>query len=624
MVYSEEELEKNSFRRNCEKKTAEKTDSGRKSDVVGIDDAQEQQIKDKMMSSRSPKLRIPIKKLLHPNKLKPANKSTSPAIKVMPYKTGTLTPETKDPTPKKNTVSITRMSSSPAPSQPSESELRMQTETTSSSTAPPKSIPKTPGKVISLGTPPPPSLALTPKMNTTLTVAPKSVLKSTQEMNKKNPKSALKPSVAPGELKSALKIGKSPPETTPEPKSALKTPGSALKTNLKSAMKSAAPSPSIPSTSSPSVLGHNTGLLPVSNAHVQPSQKSLASKDQRPNNIVIKSTNIPTSAIGRPTTGDSKNKASPIGVVVEEKSLNKTTQSSKRGASSKPMTVTISKSGEGASKSNGEVTCYICRQSQDEEGRRLSLDNVFFVRSHLSKCLYNSGKLFQSIPPGKNNTDSNGAPIDELGNKTNSWYNCQVEGCWLAQKKGQAGQVCYKVFAIHMASQHGALEMVMLEEGGEAREIVELLMTNEEEKRQGVNQLKQEVPDQVMVEESVGPPPLMKKHLAALDALFPPPARSGSDSRTPQAPPTQTKNAGTSNTGGFNSTFQIPTSPAYTVLPSVSSMKTSVITPLSSHTTSATTLKTREAVKCRFQNCDGPGGGAGGNPREMKLHYAGR
>merc|ERR1719320_954595 len=101
----------------------------------------------------------------------------------------------------------------------------------------------------------PPPLSLTPKMNTTLTIAPKSVLKSTPEMNKKNPKSALKPSVAPGELKSALKIGKSPPETTPEPKSALKTPGSALKTNLKSAMKSAAPSSSIPSTSSPSVHG---------------------------------------------------------------------------------------------------------------------------------------------------------------------------------------------------------------------------------------------------------------------------------------------------------------------------------------------------------------------------------
>merc|ERR1719495_1367202 len=82
-------------------------------------------------------------------------------------------------------------------------------------------------------------------------------------------------------------------------------------------------------------------------------------------------------------------------------------------------------------------------------------------------------------------------------------------------------------------------------------------------------------------------------------------------------------NAGTSNPGGLNSTFQIPPSPAYTVLPSVSSTKTSVIKSLPSHT-SGTTLKTREAVKCRFQNCDGPGGGAGGNPREMKLHYAGR
>ena len=30
-------------------------------------------------------------------------------------------------------------------------------------------------------------------------------------------------------------------------------------------------------------------------------------------------------------------------------------------------------------------------------------------------------------------------------------------------------QVCYKVYAIHMASQHGALEMVMLEEGAQAR-----------------------------------------------------------------------------------------------------------------------------------------------------------
>ena len=76
--------------------------------------------------------------------------------------------------------------------------------------------------------------------------------------------------------------------------------------------------------------------------------------------------------------------------------------------------------------------------------------------------------------------------------------------------------MCYKVYAIHMASQHGALEMVLLEEGEQARwvethlatwhprilvtwqsdhlvtwspplarELVEQLMSGEEERRQG-------------------------------------------------------------------------------------------------------------------------------------------
>ena len=53
------------------------------------------------------------------------------------------------------------------------------------------------------------------------------------------------------------------------------------------------------------------------------------------------------------------------------------------------------------------LTCYICQQIQDEEGRSFNLKNIFFVRSHLSKCMYTSGKLFQSVPPGPNNTDEN-------------------------------------------------------------------------------------------------------------------------------------------------------------------------------------------------------------------------
>ena len=152
---------------------------------------------------------------------------------------------------------------------------------------------------------------------------------------------------------------------------------------------------------------------------------------------------------------------------------------------------------------DGELlTCYICHKTEDSEGRKLNNANIFFVRSHLSKCLYDAGKLFPAIPPGRANTDSNGFPIDEMGARTNSWYNCEVEGCWLAQKKGVAGQVCYKVYAIHMASQHGALEMVMLEEGEQARELVARLMNikgQNKHKLQSQGSIKNETAEEVEV-----------------------------------------------------------------------------------------------------------------------------
>ena len=152
---------------------------------------------------------------------------------------------------------------------------------------------------------------------------------------------------------------------------------------------------------------------------------------------------------------------------------------------------------------DGELlTCYICHKTEDSEGRKLNNTNIFFVRSHLSKCLYDAGKLFPAIPPGRANTDSNGFPIDEMGARTNSWYNCEVEGCWLAQKKGVAGQVCYKVYAIHMASQHGALEMVMLEEGEQARELVARLMNTKGQNKlilQSQGPIKKETAEEVEV-----------------------------------------------------------------------------------------------------------------------------
>lgn len=93
----------------------------------------------------------------------------------------------------------------------------------------------------------------------------------------------------------------------------------------------------------------------------------------------------------------------------------------------------------------GQLSCYICKQNKDEEGRSLNLKNIFVVKSHLSKCLYSSGKLFSSIPPGDSNTNLKGGPIDELGLK-GSWYHCQVKDCWLAEKTGEAGRLCYKVY----------------------------------------------------------------------------------------------------------------------------------------------------------------------------------
>ena len=55
----------------------------------------------------------------------------------------------------------------------------------------------------------------------------------------------------------------------------------------------------------------------------------------------------------------------------------------------------------------------------------------------------------------------------------------KVEGCWLAARKGRNGQIGYKEFAIHMSAQHGALEMVLMEDGEEAEKLMDKLMEYE-------------------------------------------------------------------------------------------------------------------------------------------------
>ena len=46
------------------------------------------------------------------------------------------------------------------------------------------------------------------------------------------------------------------------------------------------------------------------------------------------------------------------------------------------------------------IPCYICKKTKDDKNRVLSLKNVSVLRSHVSICLYSTGKLFKAIPPG--------------------------------------------------------------------------------------------------------------------------------------------------------------------------------------------------------------------------------
>ena len=120
-------------------------------------------------------------------------------------------------------------------------------------------------------------------------------------------------------------------------------------------------------------------------------------------------------------------------------------------------------------------TCCICKAETDAENRQFSSDNNFFyLKNHISKCLYKKGKLYRFIDPGEGNRTVSGNPIDELGPK----YRCNVSGCWLSSKQGQEGEICYKVYAVHVASQHGVLEEALEKEDyPEARDLLETFKT---------------------------------------------------------------------------------------------------------------------------------------------------
>jgi len=87
----------------------------------------------------------------------------------------------------------------------------------------------------------------------------------------------------------------------------------------------------------------------------------------------------------------------------------------------------------------------------------LSFKDIPRLKEHYSKCLYNESKYVKFVPPGDHNSDQMGNPVDELG----VGYRCEIKGCWLQKKVGDQGKVCYKVLALHMASQHGVLEKLL-------------------------------------------------------------------------------------------------------------------------------------------------------------------
>ena len=111
------------------------------------------------------------------------------------------------------------------------------------------------------------------------------------------------------------------------------------------------------------------------------------------------------------------------------------------------------------------ITCYICRKSRDAKGETLCLKNLSSLRQHVSLCLYEAGKLSATIP------ESEGG--------TGKVYSCEVEGCWLATTRGGTGRSGYKEYAIHKASQHGAMDLVLSEDGPEAEKLMESIMEYE-------------------------------------------------------------------------------------------------------------------------------------------------
>jgi len=145
--------------------------------------------------------------------------------------------------------------------------------------------------------------------------------------------------------------------------------------------------------------------------------------------------------------------------------------------------------------------------------------------------------------------------------------------------------VSYKVYATHMASQHGALEMVMLDEGPEARALVERLIDTEEKRRRVAAPAPAAAPKPtVEVKED---PPEEEEEEATAEA-------TARDAAT---------------TAGLHPGL-LPAPPGSTI-----EALDALMEDLGGVTT---TSSSAGVVRCRFEAC-----GEEGQAAELKLHYAG-
>ena len=103
--------------------------------------------------------------------------------------------------------------------------------------------------------------------------------------------------------------------------------------------------------------------------------------------------------------------------------------------------------------------CLLCR-GDNRDGKILSFDKakIRSLKYHYASCYYDTGVYKKKYPPGQENEDENGDPLDYLGKTIK--YQCKARGCTSTAKR----MMGYKEFCIHSSNDHGGLLDIMKDE----------------------------------------------------------------------------------------------------------------------------------------------------------------